>query len=508
MADKNLRQEIIDVIDELGAAVDTDIEQVSEIDEHVSLPGIRTDQNGNFVSYVIAKMSVFNAYATAQTNAIISTWNAWFGSNDETGVRGIFASLMRDLQQATGAANSAAQNANEKAQQVTSAILDIQAEKSAATSAAQNANEKAGLANTIYQTVKTWYESVGPAWSTWFTATQSDWTTWFNARKSEWTQWYNGIKSAYETWLTAAQQAETARQTAETTRQNQESTRESQESTRQNQESTRQNQESTRQSQELTRQRQESTRERQESTRQNQESTRQDQELTRESQENTRQNNEGSRLSSERSRVSAENGRVEAEEERAEEFSRLKSESQGATSAANNAALSANTQAGRAAQAAENANAEAQNLSGLKTDCLNATGAAQSAAQNAGEKMTEIDALVKTISGESSAAPVKMTVSVLSSISTKNKEHQRVSVQLYPTYVMQNVLYQKVSGTSVMIDPSGGIMVIGTGESVFWIIPPQNTELWQQVSVNVRGPRLRLSRSGKIRLNGGRIRIV
>ena len=189
-------------------------------------------------------------------------------------------------------------------------------------------------------------------------------------------------------------------------------------------------------------------------------------------------------------------------------FLKSQSDFQAAISSANNAALAASTQAGRAAQAAENANAEAQNLNGLKTDCLNATGAAQSAAQNAGEKMTEIDALVKTINGESSAAPVRMTVSVLETISTKNKEQQHVKVQLYPTYVMQNVLYQKVSGSSVMINPSGVILVTGTGESVFWIIPPQNTELWQQVNVNVRGPRIRLSRSGKMRLNSGRIRIV
>ena len=395
---------------------------------------------------------------------------------------------------AAGRANTAAANANDKAALVTAAVLDIATEKAAATAAAQNANSKADLANSIYQTVKTWYESVDPAWSTWFTATQSDWTTWFNARKAEWPEWYNGIKSAYETWVAAAQQAETARQTAEATRQGNESTRQTQETTRQGNETTRQGNETTRQNQEA--------------TRVGNETTRQNNESTRQTQEGTRESNESSRQSAERSRAAAENEREDAEDDRVEEFSRLKTESQAATSSANNAALAASTQSGRAAQAAENANAEAQNLSGLKTDCLNATGAAQSAAQDAGEKMTEIDALVKTINGESSAAPVRMTVSVLDTISTKNKEQQRVKVQLYPTYVMQNVLYQKVSGSSVMVNPSGVIIVTGTGESVFWIIPPQNTELWQQVSVTVRGPRVRLSRSGKMRLNGGRIRIV
>lgn len=175
---------------------------------------------------------------------------------------------------------------------------------------------------------------------------------------------------------------------------------------------------------------------------------------------------------------------------------------------ADNSATSASTQADRAAASAELARGEAQNLGAIKEDCLDATGAALTAAQKAGEKITEVDALVKTISGEGSAAPARMTVSVLGTISTKNKELQRIGVKLFPTYVMQNVLYQKVSGSSVMVNPSGVITITGTGESVFWIIPPQNTELWQQVSVNVRGPRIRLSRSGKMRLNSGRIRIV
>lgn len=175
---------------------------------------------------------------------------------------------------------------------------------------------------------------------------------------------------------------------------------------------------------------------------------------------------------------------------------------------ADNSAIAANTQAARAAAAAESAREEVQSLGTLKENCLDATGAATAAVQNAGEKMTEINALIRTISGESSAAPVKMAVSMLETVSSKNKVRQRIGVQLYPTYVMQNVLFQKVSGTSAMVDPSGGIVVNGTGESVFWIIPTQNTELWQQAKVTVRDPRIRLSRSGKIRLNGGRMRIV
>lgn len=347
--------------------------------------------------------------------------------------------------------------------------------------------------------IKERWETFKSAADSWKSLAESKFDTFFGTNDDAgiqglWKRFFLKSQSDFQGLTDEMNSQEQQRQDAEARRVSAESARSGNETSRQNAEGQRSDAETQRQNQEL--------------SRQNQESSRQNNESTRQTQEGTRESNESSRQSAERSRAAAENEREDAEDERVEEFSRLKTESQAATSSANNAALSASTQAGRAAQAAENANAEAQNLSGLKTDCLNATGAAQSAAQNAGEKMTEIDALVKTINGESSAAPVRMTVSVLDTISTKNKEQQRVKVQLYPTYVMQNVLYQKVSGSSVMVNPSGVIIVTGTGESVFWIIPPQNTELWQQVSVTVRGPRVRLSRSGKMRLNGGRIRIV
>ena len=97
---------------------------------------------------------------------------------------------------------------------------------------------------------------------------------------------------------------------------------------------------------------------------------------------------------------------------------------------------------------------------------------------------------------------------MLETISIKNKVDQRMGVQLYPTYVMQNVLFQRVSGDCVLVNPSGDIAVLGTGQTVYWVVPPGNTSLWQRVTVNVRGPRLRLTSTGKIRLNSGKIRIV
>lgn len=167
-----------------------------------------------------------------------------------------------------------------------------------------------------------------------------------------------------------------------------------------------------------------------------------------------------------------------------------------------------NSSVSAALTAANAASNEAQGLSALKRDCLNATGAANAAAQSANEARSSVEDAVRALSGEASTVPVRMEVYLLDSISLKNTVPQKVGVKLYPTYIHQNVLFQKVSGTSVMVNPSGDIAVLGTGQTVYWVVPSGNISLWRQVTVNVRGPRMRLTSTGKIRLNSGKIRIV
>ena len=171
-----------------------------------------------------------------------------------------------------------------------------------------------------------------------------------------------------------------------------------------------------------------------------------------------------------------------------------------ATSNANSAANNANI-------AATAANQSATNLSAIKSECQDATSRCNSTNATAEEKIVAMDAVLKSISAESQAAPVKLEVSVPESISTKNKVVQRIGFRLYPTYVMQNVLFQRVSGESVMANPSGILSVNGTGTTKFYVIPPQNTEVWKEVDVTVRQPLIRLTSSGMMRL-GSKIRIV
>ena len=190
------------------------------------------------------------------------------------------------------------------------------------------------------------------------------------------------------------------------------------------------------------------------------------------------------------------------------DISTQKQEALNAASSARTAATSANTAATAANVAASKANNEASNLSGLKTACQDVTTRCESAVQGAEEKVVEMDALMKNFSGEGQAAPARMVIQAPTTISTKNKIAQRIGVILYPSYVMRNVLFNRFEGNSLHINPSGNLTVIGLGKSRFYVIPTGNTEIWQQVDITVREPQMRLTSSGKIRLNNGRIRIV
>ncbi len=223
----------------------------------------------------------------------------------------------------------------------------------------------------------------------------------------------------------------------------------------------------------------EATRQANESIRQNQESARQTAETARKTQESIRQSNETKRQTDAAAKMA--------------ELNTAKGNAEAATLAASRAATAANT--------------EAQNLSTLKSETQNAGSAANAAAQTAEEKIVELEALMKAISGESAAAPAILEVSAPATISTKNKKAQRIDARLLPGYVMQNLLYQRDEGNSLKVNPSGELTVTGTGTTTFYVIPPGNTELWKEVSITVRPPRLRLTSSGKIR-RSTRMRIV
>ena len=132
---------------------------------------------------------------------------------------------------------------------------------------------------------------------------------------------------------------------------------------------------------------------------------------------------------------------------------------------------------------------------------------ATEAATRADEKIAEMNSLAGQIA-TGFIAPSRMNLSYQAEISIRNKQKQKIEASILPAYLPQSVLYQRVEGDSVISDPSGNLTVKGAGKTKFWVIPTANTPLWQEVTITVRQPYMRLSATGKIRKNGNKIRIV
>lgn len=85
MTDAQFKQKVIDVLDEVGANVASsqDIDQVEQITDNITLPGVELDSGGGVVRYVSAKMVIFRNYL----DAVIAVFYGWFGHDDTEGVQ-------------------------------------------------------------------------------------------------------------------------------------------------------------------------------------------------------------------------------------------------------------------------------------------------------------------------------------------------------------------------------------------------------------------------------------
>lgn len=96
-------EQVSEALDELGYSVEQEhdvIDDVSQLNDDVTLPGIRVDGSGTMTGYVSMKLAVLRTYLS-------NLWNAWF-----PGTQSEWNTLKRDAQEATSAANNAASAAN------------------------------------------------------------------------------------------------------------------------------------------------------------------------------------------------------------------------------------------------------------------------------------------------------------------------------------------------------------------------------------------------------------
>ena len=131
-------EQVSEALDQLGYAVEQEedvISDVSQIDDDVTLPGIRV-QGGAPTGYVSMKLAVLKQYLDNTVHTIQQTWAAWFSDTLPTGVRSIWNTWFGERQTEWETMSTNVSDATE---------LATEAAESAG-NAASNANQKAGVA--------------------------------------------------------------------------------------------------------------------------------------------------------------------------------------------------------------------------------------------------------------------------------------------------------------------------------------------------------------------------
>ena len=106
--------DVAEALDELGYSIENEqdvIDDVSQLDDDVTLPGIRVS-GGVMSSYVSMKLAILVSYLQGRFDSVKSVWDTWFGTSSSTGVQGEWEILKVESQTATTSANNAAIAAN------------------------------------------------------------------------------------------------------------------------------------------------------------------------------------------------------------------------------------------------------------------------------------------------------------------------------------------------------------------------------------------------------------
>lgn len=196
------------------------------------------------------------------------------------------------------------------------------------------------------------------------------------------------------------------------------------------------------------------------------------------------------------------NGKQATEAAR-EALTRANEAAQGA-SLANAAAVRAGNAATKADQAATGAETATEEtlMAAVEAEQMIVAGHQQIASMKAAESSLMSQALL---------APSRMALTYNKVITRRNPVMQYIKARLYPSYVLQNVIYQQPinGGDSVYVEPDGKLAINKTGHTKIHVIPTHNTGIYQTVDIEVQEPAIRLTSDGAIRFNSdGSIRLT
>ena len=172
------------------------------------------------------------------------------------------------------------------------------------------------------------------------------------------------------------------------------------------------------------------------------------------------------------------------------------------------AATNATRQAGAAATAAQGADAAAADVAEAKREALEAAARATAVTADAEAELVLMRQLEQSISGASSMAPNQMLLFYPSKLTLRNPCEQKIEARLLPSYTLQNVLFLG-DDAAVTVTPDGTVTPVKVGISKIHVIPTQATHLYRTITIEVKAPSIRLTSSGKMRLDSrGRIRLT
>ncbi|MBC8620763.1 hypothetical protein H8788_23810 [Parabacteroides faecis] len=127
------------------------------------------------------------------------------------------------------------------------------------------------------------------------------------------------------------------------------------------------------------------------------------------------------------------------------------------------------------------------------------------------QQIESMKAAESSLMSQALLAPARMELTYNKVITRRNPFVQYVAARLFPSYVLQNVIYQQPvnGGDSVYVEPDGKLAINKAGHTKIHVIPTNNTKLYQTIDVEVQEPAMRLTGDGAIRLNSdGSIRLT
>lgn len=143
-----------------------------------------------------------------------------------------------------------------------------------------------------------------------------------------------------------------------------------------------------------------------------------------------------------------------------------------------NAALFANDKANQAAAAATAANQAAQDASAAAEDAIDGANGLNAA-------LERLEELEDNLTAQARQQPTSMALEYPERITLGNMAELRIKATLSPAGTGSNVLFLPGKGESVSVSPDGLIMVNGAGRSLVYVIPTENTSIYEAIWIEV-----------------------